>query len=104
MSYLYLALNRLNRPRTGPRGLEAYEGWRDQPAGDYSRWTVPTLFIVGSEDALTPPSLIRATADAVAGAALVQIEGAGHSGYAEFPEIFNDAVDHFIRGELDTGR
>jgi pimeloyl-ACP methyl ester carboxylesterase len=90
-------LNRLNRRPKGPVGIEAYEGWRDQPHGDYSAFSVPTLFIVGSEDELTLPWLIRATADAVNGAQVIEIEGAGHSGYAEMPDVFNEAVMRFCR-------
>jgi len=95
-SYLYRALNRLNRPVEGPTGMEAYEAWRDQPEGDYRSFAVPTLFIVGAEDELTLPWLMRATAEAVNGALLVEIEGAGHSGYAERPDVFNAAVHRFV--------
>jgi len=95
LAYLYQALNRLNRRPEGPTGLEAYEAWRDQPVGDYRSFAVPTLFIVGSEDELTYPALIRATSAAVHGSEVFQIEGAGHSGYAERADIFNEAVLDF---------
>lgn len=95
--YLYGGLSRLNdRPR-GPRGLDAYEAWRRQPPADYSAWSVPTLFLVGTEDDMTVPSLMRATATAVGGAQLVEIDGAGHSGYGERADVFNDAVLRFCR-------
>jgi 3-oxoadipate enol-lactonase len=96
---LYRALGRLNPPRRGPKGIEVYEAWRDQAPVDHSAFPVPTLFIVGSEDELTFPWLIRATADAVGGSSFLQIEGAGHSGYAERPDVFNDAVRRFLAGE-----
>ena len=95
LAHLYRALGRLNPPRTGPRGLDAYERWRDQPPVDYRSFAVPTLFIVGTEDELTEPWLIRATAAAVGGAQLVEIPGAGHSAYAEQAAAFNEAVLSF---------
>jgi pimeloyl-ACP methyl ester carboxylesterase len=96
LAYLYRALSRLNPVRTGPRGLEAYEAWRDQPVIDYRDFPVPTLFVVGTEDELTLPWLMRATADAVGGSTLVEIDGAGHSPYAEQTEIYNEVLSRFL--------
>ena len=79
LSYLYRALNRINPPFPTAGGVAAYQAWRDQPEADYGSFVVPTLFIVGSEDELTLPWLIRATAEAVNGAQLVEVDGAGHS-------------------------
>jgi pimeloyl-ACP methyl ester carboxylesterase len=96
LHYLYRALNRLNPERHGPQGLEAYEAWRDQPIVDYSAFAVPTLFIVGTEDELTLPPLMRATAEAVGGSTLVEIEGAGHSPFAEQPAVYNAVLEQFL--------
>jgi 3-oxoadipate enol-lactonase len=97
LAYVYHALNRLNSRRAGPTGIEVYQAWRDQPLGDYQSFEVPTLFIVGTEDALTLPPLMKATAAAVHGSKLLEIDGAGHSGYAERAEVFNQAVLDFCR-------
>ena len=96
LSYLYRALSRLNPVRDGPQGLEAYEAWRDQPVVDFSDFPVPSLFIVGTEDELTLPRLIRATAAAVGGSTLVEIEGAGHSPYAEQTPYYNEVLEGFL--------
>ncbi|MEO5838029.1 MAG: alpha/beta fold hydrolase [Acidimicrobiales bacterium] len=96
LSYLYRALSRLNPKRDDPRGLDAYEAWRDQPVGDYRDFPVPTLFIVGTEDELTLPWLMRATAAAVGGSTLVEIEGAGHSPYAEQTARYNEVLERFL--------
>jgi 3-oxoadipate enol-lactonase len=95
LAYIYQGLNRLNPPRQGPRGLESYERWSHATPVDYTTFSVPTLFVVGTEDELTLPWLIRATAEAVGGSQLVQIDGAGHSGYAERADAFNAAVLQF---------
>ena len=96
LAYLYRGLSRLNPVRDGPRGLEAYEAWRDQPIVDYRDFAVPTLFIVGTEDELTLPWLMRATAAAVGGSTLIEIDGAGHSPYAEQTAVYNDVLERFL--------
>jgi pimeloyl-ACP methyl ester carboxylesterase len=57
---------------------------------------VPTLVIVGAEDALTPPSEAQAMFDAIPGCRIVEIPGAGHLANLEAPEAFNDALDEFL--------
>lgn len=96
MHYLYSALNRLNPAWDGVRDVSAYETWRDAPPGDYSNFPVPSLFLVGEHDELTDPDLVRATAEAVAGARYVEIPGAGHSAYAENPAAVNEAIRAFL--------
>jgi 3-oxoadipate enol-lactonase len=56
---------------------------------------VPTLIIVGRDDALTPPPLSESMAGQIAGARLVMI-GAGHLSNLEQPAAFNDAVRGFL--------
>ena len=58
---------------------------------------VPTLLIVGEEDALTPPKEARAMHEAVAGSRLEIIPGAGHVSNAERPAAFNQVVGEFLR-------
>lgn len=53
---------------------------------------VPTTVIVGSADALTPPSMSEPMAEAIPGATLVVLEGAGHLSNLEDPERFTDAL------------
>jgi len=53
---------------------------------------VPTLVVVGDEDALTPPALSQDMAEAVSGARLVRVPAAGHLSNLEQPHAFNDAV------------
>ena len=58
--------------------------------------TVPTLVIVGEEDELTPPEDSRRIAEAVPGATLVTIPGAGHLSNLEQPDAFNAALNGFL--------
>jgi 3-oxoadipate enol-lactonase len=57
---------------------------------------VPTLVIVGAEDALTPPSEANALYEAIPGCRLVEIPGAGHLANLDAPEEFNAAMDEFL--------
>lgn len=53
---------------------------------------VPTTVIVGSGDTLTPPPMSEAMAEAIPGADLVVLEGAGHLSNLEDPEGFTEAL------------
>ncbi|HEY3501498.1 MAG TPA: alpha/beta fold hydrolase [Actinocatenispora sp.] len=53
---------------------------------------VPTLVIVGEDDALTPPEEAVVMANGIPGAALRRIPAAGHLTALEAPERFNAAV------------
>src|SRR5215212_5635452 len=58
---------------------------------------VPTLIIVGGEDAITPPADAEAMSAKIAGSRLAVVEGAGHLSNVERPEEFNRALVEFLR-------
>ena len=58
---------------------------------------VPTLIVVGSEDAITPPADAERMARAIPSAKLVKIDGAAHLSNFEKADAFNDAVREFVR-------
>ncbi len=61
---------------------------------------LPTLVLVGSLDAETPPVYAAAIAQAIPGARLVEISGAGHLLNAEAPGAVAELLrDHFSRSE-----
>ena len=92
LANLYLQISRTNPPRPriagvlsgGPRGAEL------------SNLKVPTLFVVGDEDEITPPHVIEAAAAHVPGSEVLRVPGCGHSVYFENPEVFNFEVGRFI--------
>lgn len=57
---------------------------------------VPTLVIVGSEDAITPPELSRAMHQEIRGSRLEVIAGAAHVSNLERPSEFNRALQTFL--------
>ena len=58
---------------------------------------VPTLLIWGDADSRSPLSVARQFADAIPGAELVVLAGAGHVSNLEQPRAFTDALRSFCR-------
>lgn len=96
LAFLFEALGRRTAVPGAPWGLDAYHEMQATPPGDYSALGVPVCFVVGTDDELTVPWLIEATATAVGGAELHVVADAGHSVYFEQPERFNEIVAGFV--------
>ena len=58
--------------------------------------TSPTLVMVGSLDATTPPALARELAAGIRGARFCEIPGCGHCPQLEEPRAFAAAVEEFL--------
>ncbi|HKV55323.1 MAG TPA: alpha/beta fold hydrolase [Candidatus Binataceae bacterium] len=59
---------------------------------------IPTLLLVGEEDALTPATTMELMARRIPHARFVKVPGAGHSVYFERPDEFSRIVLDFLRG------
>jgi len=59
--------------------------------------SAPTLFIVGENDPIFPPALIRSAADLIDDSRVAVVENTGHSPYFERPETWNDIVARFLQ-------
>lgn len=66
--------------------------------GDTARIAAPTLLIAGERDPLAPPRTMERMRDAITGARLVVLPGAGHLAHLEYPAAFNAALREFLRG------
>jgi 3-oxoadipate enol-lactonase len=77
--------------------IAAIRALRDRPdrTAELPKITVPTLFVVGSEDVLSPPSEVRAMAAALPNARVAEIPGAGHLSNLENPDAFAAALAGF---------
>ena len=60
---------------------------------------VPTLVLVGDEDAITPPALSEELHDLIRGSRLERIAAAGHLANIEQPQAFNRAIESFLSGQ-----
>ena len=78
-----------------PQGVtSALRALRNRPdaRGGLFQIHCPTALVGGELDALTPPSVLHAIADAVPGATITVIPGAGHLTNLEAPAAFNQVV------------
>jgi pimeloyl-ACP methyl ester carboxylesterase len=85
--------------RTSPAAIAAAQrGMADRPdmTGFLSSISVPTLVIVGAEDAISPPAEMRAIAGAIPNATFVEISAAGHMTTMENPGAVNSALVDFV--------
>lgn len=62
---------------------------------------VPTLVLVGAQDALTPPELAREMADGIEGASLVVVPQSGHLSTLERPEAVTRALQAWLSLDSD---
>jgi pimeloyl-ACP methyl ester carboxylesterase len=66
---------------------------RPDSTGDLSDIDVPTLVITSTGDTLIPAEVSSRMAEAIRGAELAVIEGAGHLSNLEAPEEFNGLLE-----------
>ena len=93
-SFLYGQLGSLTDP---PSPLEVIEVLMGTDNTDRA-WevSVPTLFVVGENDPIFPPSLIEGAASFIAGSRVAVVGDTGHSPYFERPREWNDIVSRFL--------
>jgi 3-oxoadipate enol-lactonase len=78
--------------------MDALRAMRDRPDSTpgLRAIAVPTLVMVGAQDALTPPAKSEEMAKAIPDAKLAVIPGAGHASNLEAPEAFNAVVLEYL--------
>jgi 3-oxoadipate enol-lactonase len=77
--------------------IAAIRALRDRPdrTAELPEIAVPTLVVVGSEDALSPAAEARTMAAAIPNARVAEIPGAGHLSNLENPDAFTAALAGF---------
>jgi pimeloyl-ACP methyl ester carboxylesterase len=86
--------------RTPPAGIAAAQrGMAARPdiTGMLPTIKLPTLVLVGEHDAISPPTEMRAIAEAIPAAQFVVIPAAGHMTTMENPAAVNEAIVRFVR-------
>ena len=76
------------------RGMAA----RPDASSQLPQIDVPTLVVVGNDDALSPVAEMRRIAETIPSARLVVIPDAGHLSPLENPQAFNHALADFLNG------
>ena len=93
MAFLYGQVQELNPPREQAAANATGSGVMKD---DVAALRAPALFIVGAEDPLIPPQIIRQVHELVPDSEYVEFEGCGHSVYWESPSEFNETVAAFL--------
>ena len=93
-TFLYRQIAALNPPRDAAAAAASPADAPDREA--VSRLTVPTLFLVGGDDQLTPPAIIRRVQEIVPGSEYREFPGLGHSVYFEDAAAFNETLGTFL--------
>lgn len=78
--------------------IGALEAMKHRPdaTDELASITVPTLVVVGEDDAMSPPDVAREMQERIPGAELAVLPHAGHLSNLEAPEAFNAAVAAFL--------
>jgi pimeloyl-ACP methyl ester carboxylesterase len=58
---------------------------------------VPTLLVAGSDDQVAPPAVLEKMSKRIPGARYVLLEGCGHLGPMDQPEVFNKVAHSFLK-------
>lgn len=94
MAFLYSQIAGLNRP---PETTMQLLTSRDGPkAADLAGFGVPTLFLVGAEDAVVSPDIARIAQRYIPHAEMAIVPGCGHSVYFEKAAEFNRIIGDFF--------
>jgi len=75
------------------RGLARRNDWTHE----LKNIELPTLVMVGAEDAITTPADMQGMASAIAGSTYVELPGAGHLPPMETPQAFDAELTKFLR-------
>lgn len=94
-TFLFREISSLN-PEEQDGGGALFTSGAGPKAPDLARFRIPTLFIVGSADVITPVHVVEATAKCIPNSKLEVVDGAGHSVYYEMPDRFNDLILDFL--------
>lgn len=100
LTFLFQQISGLNPPR-GEDGVVA--GFRREDstnAADLAGWNTPTLLIVGDEDAIFPPEVIKDVHKVIPGSRMEIVRGAAHSTHYEKADIFNRMLADFCAQTL----
>ena len=98
VTFLYKQIGGLNPPR-GEDGVISGFRREDGPQLEaFTGWTIPTLLIVGKEDAIFPPEVIAEVQKVIPGSRMEVVPGAAHSAHFEQASVFNKLVSELFAG------
>ena len=100
LTFLYQQIQGLNPPR-GEDGVISGFRREDGPQVEaFAHWTIPTLLIVGKDDAIFPPEVIAEVQKVIPGSSMEVVPGAAHSAHFEQADVFNTLLSELFAGVL----
>ena len=96
LTFLFGSIGRVNQPMPLSVVSDMFRNPEGPQASDLAAMTVPTLLVVGEEDAIFPPHVIEAAHRLIPGSRLAVVPGAAHSTHFEQADAFNQLLREFI--------
>ena len=81
----------------GVKGCLLAMAGRTDTTGNIPKIKLPTLIICGSEDKLTPPSVMKPMAEQIPNSEFVLVNNAGHMTPIEYPQVICRAIKDFLK-------
>ncbi len=98
LTFLFGSIGRINQPMPLSVVSDMFRNPEGLQASDLAAMSVPTLLVVGEEDAIFPVHVIEATHRLIPGSRLAVVPGAAHSTHFEQADAFNELLSEFIGG------
>ena len=98
LTFLYQQIGGLNPPRGEDGVISGFRREDGPQAGAFVDWRIPTLLIVGKEDAIFPPEVIAEVQKVIPGSRMEVVPGAAHSAHFEQASIFNGYLSELFAG------
>lgn len=96
LTFLYTQIQGMNPENPNDGILSSFRDENGPKGADLAGMEVPVLLVVGEEDLIFPPKVIRAVHRLIPGSRLEVVPGAAHSTHFEQPEVFNRLVGDFV--------
>ena len=93
LTELFLQLNSFNKANRFNVRADGYKGPTPE---EVARTGVPVMFILGTDDRVADPDVLRTAHRLITGSRLVEFPGCGHSVYWEQPEAWSFVVRAFL--------
>ena len=98
LTFLYQQIGGLNPPRGEDGVISGFRREDGPQATAFADWRIPTLLIVGKEDAIFPPEVIAEMQKVIPGSRMEVVPGAAHSAHFEQASVFNGYLSELLAG------
>ena len=100
LTFLYQEIQGLNPERGEDGVISGFRRENGRQDADFSGWQIPTLLIVGDQDAIFPPSVISEAQKIIPGSRMEIVRGTAHSAHYEKADEFNAHLAPFFANIL----